>query len=40
MRGNNRENIFRDDKDRNKFLEILIKYKNKFKVKVYAYVLT
>lgn len=39
MRGNNKEKIFIDDNDRNKFLEILVKFRDKFNVKIYAYVL-
>lgn len=38
-RGNNRQNIFKDEKDYQKYLEILFRYKEKYKFKLYHYVL-
>ncbi len=38
-RGNNRENIFAGDKDKNKYLDLLKRYKGKFSFLLYAYVL-
>ncbi|WP_245989507.1 transposase [Ureibacillus thermophilus] len=39
LRGANRQEIFHDDEDRLKFLEILTKYKKKVEMKVYAWCL-
>lgn len=39
MRGNNQEKIFIDDNDRNTFLKILVKFRDKFNLKIYAYAL-
>ena len=38
-RGNNRQDVFKDEKDFRKYLEILQKYKEKYKFKLYHYVL-
>ncbi|MEW6216017.1 MAG: transposase [Nitrospirota bacterium] len=38
-RGNNREDVFRDRKDYKKYVEILQRYKEKYKFKLYHYVL-
>jgi len=38
-RGNERQDIFRDDQDRNQFLQILIQSINIYSVKLYSYVL-
>lgn len=38
-RGNNRQDIFKDEKDYKKYLELLQKYKEKYKFKLYHYVL-
>lgn len=38
-RGNNRQNIFKYDKDYKKYLDILQRYKEKYKFKIYHYVL-
>lgn len=38
-RGNNRQNIFKDEEDFLKFIEILKKYKEKYQFKLYHYVL-
>lgn len=37
-RGNNRQDVFKDEKDYKKYLEILKKYKDKYKFKLYHYV--
>lgn len=37
-RGNNRQDVFKDEKDYEKYLEILKKYKDKYKFKLYHYV--
>ena len=39
QRGNEKKNIFRNDKDKSKFLEIISKVKEKYNFKVYAYCL-
>jgi putative transposase len=39
IRGNNQQNIFKDDEDFQKFIEILKKYKEKYQFKLYHYVL-
>src|SRR4030042_771285 len=38
-RGNNRQNVFKDKKDYEKYLGILKRYKEKYKFKLYHYVL-
>ncbi|MGQ9778101.1 MAG: transposase, partial [Thermodesulfobacteriota bacterium] len=38
-RGNNRQDIFKDVKDYKKYVEILQRYKEKYKFKLYHYVL-
>jgi hypothetical protein len=38
-RGNQRQSIFRDDRDRDKYLEILSRLKNQFSFRIMAYVL-
>ncbi len=38
-RGNQRQDIFRDDKDRRTYLEKLEHYRNRYRFSVYAYVL-
>ncbi len=38
-RGNQRQKIFREDEDYNKYLEILSRYKSQYKYRLYAYVL-
>lgn len=38
-RGNNRQNIFKDDSDFEKYLELLYRYKEKYHFKLYHYVL-
>ena len=38
-RGNNRLNVFRDEIDYQKYLEILHRYRKKYQFKVYHYVL-
>jgi len=38
-RGNDRQNVFKDKKDYKKYLEILQRYKEKYKFKLYHYVL-
>jgi putative transposase len=38
-RGNNRQNIFKDESDFEKYLELLYRYKNKYYFKLYHYVL-
>jgi putative transposase len=38
-RGNNREDVFRDDLDYQKYLEILESYKEKYKFRLYHYVM-
>lgn len=38
-RGNNRQDVFKEKKDYEKYLEILQKYKEKYKFKLYHYVL-
>ena len=37
-RGNNREDVFRDEIDYQKYLEILDRYKEKHRFKIYHYV--
>lgn len=39
LRGTNREIIFQDDEDKEKFIELLKKYKEVSKYEVYAFVL-
>jgi len=39
MRGNNRQDIFKDEKDHEKFISIIARYKEKFDFKLYHYVL-
>ena len=39
MRGNNKQNIFKDEEDFLKFIEILKKYKEKYQFNLYHYVL-
>lgn len=39
MRGNNRQQIFEDDEDREKFLETIQRYKGKCKYEIYSYCL-
>lgn len=39
IRGNNRQDIFEEDDDYQRFLDILLKYKEKFSFKLYHYVL-
>ena len=38
-RGNNRQDIFKDEEDYRKYIEILCKYKEKYEYKLYHYVL-
>jgi len=38
-RGNNRQDVFKDEKDYKKYIEILQRYKEKYKFKLYHYVL-
>ncbi|MEN6637598.1 MAG: transposase, partial [Smithella sp.] len=38
-RGNNKQDVFKDDEDFRKYIEILWKYKNQYKYKLYHYVL-
>jgi len=38
-RGNNREDIFKEERDYKKYIEILGRYKEKYKFKLYHYVL-
>jgi hypothetical protein len=38
-RGNNRQNIFKDEEDYTKYIEILKRYKEKYQYKLYHYVL-
>ena len=38
-RGNNRQDIFKDERDYKKYLELLQRYKEKYKFKLYHYVL-
>jgi len=38
-RGNNRQDVFRDETDYHKYLEILNRYKEKYQFKLYHYVL-
>jgi putative transposase len=38
-RGNNKQDVFKDDEDFRKYIEILWKYKNQYKNKLYHYVL-
>ncbi|MEN6318375.1 MAG: transposase [Syntrophaceae bacterium] len=38
-RGNNRQDIFQDEEDYQKYISILQKYKEKYKFKLYHYVL-
>ncbi|MBI4708133.1 MAG: transposase [Candidatus Omnitrophica bacterium] len=37
-RGNQRQKIFRDEKDYKKYLEILSEYKKQYKYRLYSYV--
>ena len=38
-RGNNKQDIFKDEEDHQKYIDILLKYKEKYKFKLYQYVL-
>src|SRR3990167_5198396 len=38
-RGNNRQDIFQEDRDFEKYMELLLRYKEKYKFKLYHYVL-
>lgn len=38
-RGNNRQNVFEDEEDFRKYLELLLRYKEKYQFKLYHYVL-
>jgi putative transposase len=38
-RGNNRQDVFKDESDFNKYLEVLLRYKEKYHFKLYHYVL-
>ncbi len=38
-RGNNRQDVFEDEEDFRKYLELLLRYKEKYKLKLYHYVL-
>ena len=38
-RGNNREDVFKDEKDYKKYIEILRRYKEKYNFRLYHYVL-
>ena len=38
-RGNNRQDIFKDEKDYRKYIEILLRYKERYKFRLYHYVL-
>src|SRR4030043_2156299 len=38
-RGNNRQDIFKDERDHKKYIEILQKYKDRYRFKLYHYVL-
>ncbi len=38
-RGNNRQEVFKDERDYKKYIEILQRYKNRYKFKLYHYVL-
>ncbi len=38
-RGNNRQRVFKEEKDYEKYLEILRRYKEKYKFKLFHYVL-
>ncbi len=38
-RGNNRQDVFRDEKDYKRYIEILKKYKEKYSFKLYHYIL-
>ena len=38
-RGNNRQNVFEDKKDFRRYLELLLRYKEKYRFKLYHYVL-
>lgn len=38
-RGNNRQDIFKDEKDYQKYIEILLRYKERYKFRLYHYVL-
>lgn len=38
-RGNNRQDVFKDEKDYQKYMEVIKRYKEKFKFKLYHYVL-
>ena len=38
-RGNNRQDIFKNEKDYRKYIEILQRYKDRYKFKIYHYVL-
>jgi len=39
IRGNARQRLFRDDRDRRRYLELLYRYRNQFGLRIYAYVL-
>lgn len=39
VRGNARQRLFRDDRDRRHYLELLHRYRNQFGLRIYAYVL-
>ena len=39
QRGNNKEKVFFDDEDRRLYLDILQRYKNKYRIKILAYCL-
>ena len=38
-RGNNRQDIFKDDADRRKFLSLLLRYKNRYHIEIFHYCL-
>ena len=38
-RGNNRQDVFEDEEDFRKYLELLLRYKEKYRFKLYHYVL-
>lgn len=40
VRANNRQPLFRDDRDRRRYLELLRRYRDRFRCRVYAYILT
>lgn len=39
VRANNRQPLFRDDRDRSRYLELLRRYRDRFRCRVYAYLL-